>query len=74
MLTTFGTRCDTTKTEKMGRLTMTKINLSKYDQLSGLGHFIKTDFVTKQLDIKDKKRLKQHNNNRQHKDKKQDDK
>ena len=54
---------------------MTKINLSKYDQLSGLGHFTKTDFVTKQLDIKDnKKRLKQHNNNRQHKDKKQDDK
>ena len=53
---------------------MTKINLSKYDQLSGLGHFIKTDFVTKQLDIKDKKRLNKHNNNRQHKDKKQDDK
>lgn len=53
---------------------MTKINLSKYGQYSGLGHFIKTDFVTKQLDIKDKKRLKQHNNNRQHKDKKQDDK
>ena len=53
---------------------MTKINLSKYDQLSGLGHFTKTDFVTKQLDIKDKKRLKQHNNNRQHKDKKKDDK
>ena len=53
---------------------MTKINLRKYDQLSGLGRFIKTDFVTKQLDIKDKKRLKQHNNNRQHKDKKQDDK
>ena len=45
---------------------MTKINLSKYDKLSGLGHFIKTDFVTKQLDIKDKKRLKQH------KDKKDD--
>ena len=53
---------------------MTKINLNKYEQYSGLGHFIKTDFVTKQLDIKDKKRLKQHNNNRQHKDKKQDDK
>ena len=53
---------------------MTKINLSKYDKLSGLGHFIKTDFVTKRLDIKDKKRLKQHNNNRQRKDKKQDDK
>lgn len=53
---------------------MTKINLSKYDQLSGLGYFTKTDFVTKQLDIKDKKRLKQHNNNRQHNDKKQDDK
>ena len=53
---------------------MTKINLSKYDQLSDLGHFVKTDFVTKQLDIKDKKRLKQHNNNRQYKDKKQDDK
>ena len=34
---------------------MTKINLSKYDQLSGLEQFIKTDFVTKQLDIKDKK-------------------
>ena len=39
-----------------------------------LTHDAKTDFVTKQLDIKDKKRLKQHNNNRQHKDKKQDDK
>ena len=55
-------------------IAMTKINLNKYDQLSGLGHFIKTDFVTKQLDTKDKKRLKRHNNNRQHKDKKQDDK
>ena len=59
---------------KTATSTMTKINLSKYDQLSGLGHFTKTDFVTKQLDIKDKKRLKQHNNNRQYKDKKQDDK
>ena len=55
-------------------IAMTKINLSKYDQLSGLGHFAKTDFVNKQLDIKDKKRLKRHNNNRQHKDKKQYDK
>ena len=53
---------------------MTKINLSKYDQSSGLEQFIKTDFVTKQLDIKDKKRLNKHNNNRQYKDKKQDDK
>ena len=53
---------------------MTKINLSKYDQLSGLGQFIKTDFINKQIDSQSKKRLKQHNNNRQHKDKKQNDK
>ena len=73
MLTSFTTQLNATKTEIWG-LMMTKINLNKYEQYSGLGHFIKTDFVTKQLDIKDKKRLKQHNNNRQHKDKKQDDK
>ena len=53
---------------------MTKINLGKYDQLSGLEHFIKTDFINKQIDSQNKKRLKKHNNNRQHKDKKQDDK
>ena len=53
---------------------MTKINLSKYEQYSGLEQFIKTDFITKQIDSQDKKRLKKHNNNRQHKDKKQDDK
>ena len=53
---------------------MTKINLNKYDQLSGLGQFIKTDFINKQIDSQNKKRLKKHNNNRQHKDKKQDDK
>ena len=55
-------------------IAMTKINLNKYDQSSGLEHFLKTDFIIKQLDIKDKKRLNKHNNNRQHKDKKQDDK
>ena len=55
-------------------IVMTKINMSKYNQSSGLEQFIKTDFVTKQLDIKDKKRLNKHNNNWQHKDKKQDDK
>ena len=48
---------------------MTKINLNKYDQYSGLEHF-----NNKQIDSQNKKRLKKHNNNRQHKDKKQDDK
>ena len=55
-------------------LMMTKINLNKYDQLSGLEQFIKTDFINKQIDSQNKKRLKKHNNNRQHKNKKQDDK
>lgn len=54
---------------------MTRVKLSKYDQSQGLDFFKDTEFIRQQIKLKHRYRIrKYYNNNRHHKDKKQDDK
>lgn len=53
---------------------MTRVKLNKYDQSQGLDFFKDTEFISQQIALKHRYRIRKHyNNNRQHKDKKQHD-